>query len=41
MAEHFKTPVSKLNNLNVNYLKVPKKQRGPHAAPGRVFESPG
>jgi len=22
--------MNKLNNLNVNYLKIPKKHRGPH-----------
>jgi len=32
--------VNKPNNLNVNYLKIPKKHRGPHKM-GRVFEIPG
>jgi len=31
--------VSKLNNVNVKHLKIPKKHRGPYAA--RVFETPG
>jgi len=26
--------MNKLNNLNVNYLKIPKKHRGPHKIPG-------
>jgi len=29
--------LNKLNNVNVNYLKSPKKHRGPHGA--RVFET--
>jgi len=32
-AEHFQTPGNKLNNVNVNYLNIPKKHRGPHKAP--------
>jgi len=27
------TPVNKLNSGNVKYLKIPKKQRGPHKTP--------
>jgi len=31
--------VNKLNNLNANYPKIPKKHRGPHVARGpRVWE---
>jgi len=25
LAEHFQTPVNKLNDVNINYLKIPKK----------------
>jgi len=28
--------VIKLNNVNVNYLKTPKKHRGPHQTPSRA-----
>jgi len=38
LAEHFKTLVKKLNNVNINYSKIPKKHRGPHAV--RVFRTP-
>jgi len=40
LAEHFKKPVKKLNNLNANYLKIPKTSRAaPNALAGRVFET--
>jgi len=28
--------VNKLNNVNINYLKIPKKHRGLHKTPSRV-----
>jgi len=31
--------VNKLYNVNVNYLKIPKKRHGSHA--GHMFEIPG
>jgi len=38
LAEHL-TPVNKVNNLNVNYLKILKTHRGPTAANGpRVWD---
>jgi len=30
------TTVNELNNINVNYLKIPQKHRGPHKTPSRV-----
>jgi len=34
--------MNKVNNLNVNYLKTPKKQHGLHTIlADRVFETPG
>jgi len=36
--------VNKLNNLNVDYMKVTKTHRGPHKTPSpadRVLENPG
>jgi len=34
--------MNKLSNLNVSYLKTPKKQRRPHKMPaGRLFETSG
>jgi len=30
------TTVNKLNNINVNYLKIPKWHRGPHKMPSWV-----
>jgi len=35
MAEHFETPVNKLNIFNVNYWKIPKKHCRPHKIPSR------
>jgi len=29
-----------LGNINVNYLKIPKKHRGPHKRPSRVTCGP-
>jgi len=40
LAEHFETPVNKPNNVNVNYLKIPKKSRGPHKTPWRATYGP-
>jgi len=34
LAKHFQMPLNKLNNVNVNYLKIPKNHRGPHATLG-------
>jgi len=34
LAEHL-TPVNKVNNLNVNYLKILKTHRGPHNMPSK------
>jgi len=34
MAEHFQIPVDKVNNLNVSYLKITTKHRGPDVARG-------
>jgi len=30
-AEHFQTPVKKLNNVNVNFSEIPDKRIGPRA----------
>jgi len=30
LAEQFQTPVNKPKNVNVNYLKIPKKHHGPY-----------
>jgi len=35
------TPVNKVNNRNVNYLKILKTHRGPTTAHGPRVESPG
>jgi len=32
--------MNKLINLNVNYLKIPKKHRGPHKLPLRATSGP-
>ena len=40
LAENYRTPVNKLNNLNVNYLKITKRHRGPRKVPTRTTCDP-
>ena len=41
LVEHFQTSMNKPNNLNVNYLKTPKKQHRRKIPADRVFETRG
>ena len=40
LAEHFQIPANNLNNVNSNYLKIPKKHCGPHKMPSRTTCGP-